>query len=63
MAAEDQDRCPNDGRFVRDVIATVRVVGGHECIAEVHATCSRCGIVEPTREYGWSWEDFYGWDG
>ena len=51
--------CPNDGRFVRDTVATISGFGGEEHIADVRATCSRCGTVEPEIEGGWEWEDFY----
>ena len=49
-------QCPQCGRFLAAVVATIR---GEEVIERVVGTCHRHGQVEAEGDC-W-WEDFFGW--
>jgi len=59
----DTVHCPECGRFVRSIRATIDLLG----LTGVYAKCKVHGSIEPIRvvdgeQVGWSWDDFNGGD-
>jgi len=53
-------RCPTCGRFLAEVTATVREVGGGEALDQITGRCRVHGEVDAEGDF--AWEDFFGAD-